>query len=158
VETPKIHLKAQLFASKQAWDKLIARPEWADVIRVQADYRLRSLSGKETMPDLELMKERYDEVGFDLVSSYLAELSEKEKEEIVYYFSVGTQNMNYRSLMMDAEATYLVTYFDALVGVLDFVGMTGLCKWPESREELDEILKPYGGFQRKFGRFIKTGV
>jgi hypothetical protein len=158
VETPKIHLKAQLFASKQAWDKLIARPEWADVIRLQADYRLRSLSGKETMPDLELMKERYDEAGLDLVSSYLAELSEKEKEEIVYYFSVGTQNMNYRSLMMDGEATYLVTYFDALVGVLDFVGMTGLCKWPESREELDEIIKPYGGFQRKFGRFIKTGV
>jgi len=157
-ETPKLHLKAQLCASRQAWDKMIARPEWAEAIRVVGKYRLRSLSGDEPMPDLDVMRREYGEVGLRIVNGHMGDLTAEERKGIVYYLSVGSQNMNYRSMMMDGEATYLVTYFDALIGILDFVNMTGLCRWPDSREELDEIIKPYGGFKRKFGRFIKTGV
>lgn len=158
LQTPKLHLKAQLFASREAWDEMIASPEWVYAIRLVAGYRLRSLSGEESFPDLSKTTGELAEAGQRIIADLYERLSYLERRKIVYYFTVGSQNMNYRSMLMDGESTYLISYFGALHGVLDFANLAGLCKWPENRDELDKILKPYSGMQRKIGRFARKGA
>ena len=157
-ETPKLHLKAQFFVSKEAWDKLIERPEWAGLYKLLARQFLESRSKPSELPDVVRHFTEVREVSDELLKSYFAQLTPEERDKIIYYLGVGSHNMNYRSFMMDGEAMFLVSYFDALPAMMDFIGMTGLCKWPETREELNELLPPYGGLKRKIGRFVKTGV
>ena len=156
--TPKLHLKAQFFASRQAWEKLISRPEWADVFRVMARQRLQDLSAPDSLSDLRADALELEKAGNILLQAYLDDLTPEEREKIVFYIAVGAHNMNYRSFMMDGEVLFLLSYFDALPAMLDFIGMTGLCKWPKTREELNELIPPYKGLKRKIGRFIRTGV
>jgi hypothetical protein len=158
LETPKIHLKSQLFATREAWDEMIASPEWEKAVRVVAKYRLFNLSVKDSLPDLEVMRREYAEAGGSIAADLHKRLSYLDRKKIAFYFTVGSHNMNYRSMLMDGESTYVISYFGALHGVLDFANVAGLCKWPESREELDKLLKPYSGLGRKMGRFAKTGV
>jgi len=156
-EAPKLHMKAQFFASREAWEKLISRAEWADAFRVMARHGIEDLTTQD-LPDLLKRADELEAVGDTLINGYIAQLTSEEKEKIVFYIAVGSHNMNYRSFMMDGEVMFLVSYFDALPGMLDFIGLTGLCKWPETREELNGLLPPYSGTKRKIGRFIKTGV
>jgi hypothetical protein len=155
---PKLHLKAQFFASREAWDKLIPRPEWADAFRVFARHRVESMTIEDDLPDLVAQASEQEAATQPLLENFLAELNEEERDRVVFYIGVGSHNMNYRSLMMDGEVMFLLSYFDALPAMLDFIGMTGLCQWPETQEELEALLPAYGGLKRKIGRIIKNGV
>jgi hypothetical protein len=156
--TPKLHMKAQLFVSKEAWDKCISRPEWADAYKLFAAYQSENQTDATDLSGLEARGQKFDKIRGELLNNFLPELTPEERERIVYYISVGSHNMNYRSLLMDGEVICLVTYYGAIAGIMDFVGLTGLCKWPETREQLNELLPPYGGTKRKMGRIAKTAV
>jgi hypothetical protein len=48
-----------------------------------------------------------------------------------------------------------VSGIESLVGVIDFVLLSGLCEWPESPEEVDTLLPPPGWLMRNLSEFIK---
>jgi len=156
-EKPKLHMKAQFCASREAWEKFISRPEWADAVRVITRHVLEDMATDE-LAALLARADELDEVGDRLVESYLTQVTSEEKEKIVFYIGIGSHNQNYRSFLMDGEVMFLVTYFEALSGMIDFISLTGLCKWPETREELNELLPPYSGLKRKIANFVKTGA
>jgi len=157
LETPKLHLKAHFFASGQAWDQLLRRPEWTELLTIMLKHSADQMRDQDAS-DLKKVPTQMEEVAERLVGNYLEELSPEERERIVYYLAVGSHNMDYRSMMMDGEVMFLTTYFDALNGLVDFIAMTGLCDWVETQEQLDALLPPYSGWQRTFGRWIKIGL
>jgi hypothetical protein len=158
-DSPKLHLKAQLFATREAWDGFIARPEWAEALAVIGmPYLKRKENIKGELHELHDVDVRVDEIGTRMIRNYLDTLTPEQRDKIAFYLTVGSHNMNYRSMMMDGEVQFLATYFDATYAILDFIGMTGLCDWPTTQEELDALLAPYGGMQRLIGRFIKIAL
>ena len=78
-----------------------------------------------------------------------------ERKELIYYFTVGSTNMDYRSMVMDGEVQILVAGWQALFGYLDFILLPGLCEWIETTEELDALLPPPSGMTRGMAGLMK---
>jgi hypothetical protein len=156
---PKIHLKANFFASDLAWRKLLARPELAGVLREHIAYLAsqgQDKSGK--VSDIRDNPVRLIAKWMILVENLLAELTPQEKEELIYYFAVGSTNMDYRSMVMDGEVMILVGGWQALFGVLDFILLPGLCDWVDTPEALDQLLTPPSGLTRWLAGLMKLSL
>ncbi len=71
------------------------------------------------------------------------------------YFTVGSTNMNYRSMVLDGEVEITVTGWDTLSGLVDFILIVGLTDWIEDLDELDALLPPPGGTTRRLANLIR---
>ena len=158
---PKIHLKANFLASGAGWQALLARPELASLIREYAAYQARQVSGRgggEARPDVRDVPERLSAAWLALIENLMADLDPARREELIYYFSVGSTNMDYRSMVMDGEVQVLVGGWQALSGFLDFLLLPGLCEWVETRDQLDALLPPPGALTRHLAGLMKLSL
>ena len=158
IARPKLHLKANAFASQVGWDKLTARPEWAGVLRGYIKYlALQSTpaAGADDIPDVQAIPAVLEDRVRVLIESFLSELTITEREKLVYFFTVGSANMDYRSMSLDGEVMTIIAGWSALNGMMDFLLLSGLSQWLESTEELDQLLPPPGGFTRSMADLIK---
>jgi len=162
-ERPKLHLKANFFASPLVWDKLMKRPEWGAVLAGYIDYlagQQASHGSKErgaTPGFRRLPKELVRQVAL-IVDAFYATVPDEERGTAISYLTVGSANMDYRSMTMNGEVMVTVSGIESLVGVIDFVLLSGLCEWPESPEEVDKLLPPPGWFMRNLSEFIKIAL
>ena len=85
----------------------------------------------------------------------MEDLTPREREELIYFVTVGSTNMDYRSMVMDGEVQVLVGGWQALYGLIDFILLPGLCEWVETTEELDALLPPPSGFTRGMAGLMK---
>ncbi len=148
---PKIHLKANFFASDKAWQKMLVRPELVGVVRGYIKYLAGQAAVHDTtgqVPDVRRVPEELAASWTRLVKGLLADLEPEEKEELIYYLTVGSTNMDYRSMVMDGEAMVVVGGWQGLHGFMDFLLLPGLCEWLETTEQLDEMLPPPSGMTR----------
>jgi len=148
IAVPKIHLKANFMASGTAWRKLIARPELVEMVRGHIEYlamQLAPVDATGKAPDVQDYPESLQRGWTILGENLQAELTPAERQEMVYFFSVGSTNMDYRSMVMDGEVMILVGGWQALYGLIDFMLISGLCEWVETVEQLDALLPPPSG-------------
>jgi len=158
IAQPKMHLKANFFASKIAWDKLIARPEWAGLLREYVAYLAKQAAPateSDAVPDVQAIPERLHARGSELIHNFVADLTPQEYEQLVYYFTVGSVNMDYRSMCFDGEVMVMMSGWQSLTGIMDFFLLAGLCEWLETTEELDVLLPAPGGMMRSMSSLIK---
>jgi len=162
-ESPKLHLKANFFASPLVWDKLLTRPEWGGVLAEYLDYLAgqQSTHGTGTRQDTPgyrpLPKELVRHVA-KLLDAFYASVPEEQHGGVISYLTLGSANMDYRSQTMNGEVMVTISGVQSLVGVIDFVLLSGLCEWPETPEEVDRLLPPPGWFMRGFSGFIKIAL
>jgi hypothetical protein len=159
--SPKMHLKANLFASATAWDRLTARPEWSAILRGYIGYLARqglSLAGEESGPDVTDLPSELRTQASEMVGNLLRDLSPEEREEVVLYLTVGSVNMDYRSMVMDGEAMITLAGWRSLVGMLDFMLLAGLCEWVETVDQLNTLLPPGSGSQRSIAGLMKLAL
>ena len=157
----KIHMKANFFASGVAWDELHARPELADVLREYIVYLARQTGGGsdgDKQPDVRDVPVRLQAAWFVLITNMVRDLTPEQLEKLVYYFTVGSTNMDYRSMVMDGEVMVLVGGMQSLFGFLDFILVPGLCEWIETTEDLDALLPPPSGFVRGLAGLMKLSL
>jgi hypothetical protein len=161
--SPKLHLKANFLASAVAWDKLNGLPEWGDVVRAYLEYLAKQRPtveelGDNTIPEAWRDPDRMTEAGQALMRAYVESMTPEEREQVVLYMSVGSVNMDYRSMVMDGEVMILLSHWESLGGVMDFVLLAGLCEWPQTLEELDALLPPPGGFTRSMAGLMRLAL
>ena len=77
-------------------------------------------------------------------------------EHAFAYLTVGSTNLNYRSMSLDGEVEITVTGWDTLTGLLDFLLIAGLTEWVDDLDHLDELLPPPSGMWRRLANFIKV--
>ncbi len=155
---PKIHLKANFFASGTAWKKLMVRPELAGILRAHVEYLAMQAAPADTAGKVPDVKDYPDELKtgwVELIHGLLDDLTPAEKDELIYYFTVGSTNMDYRSMVMDGEVMVLLGGWQGLYGFFDFLLLPGLCEWLETTEQLDELLPPPSGFNRGMAGLMK---
>ena len=158
---PKIHLKANFFASGTAWNKLMVRPELADILRFHIKYLTMQAAPADTFgtaPDVQDIPEDLKTGWIELIHGLLDDLTPAEKEELIYYFTVGSTNMDYRSMVMDGEVMVLLGGWQSLYGFMDFLLLPGLCEWLETTEELDALLPPPSGMTRALAGLMKLSL
>ena len=158
VRAPTIHIKAQFYASREAWAGLMARPEWADIIEAAITQRAIQIKNAKTYVDVRDLAEALGTIAVPMVKSYLEELTPDERKKAFMYLTVGSQNQDYRGMLMDGEVLYCVSGWGSMNGLLDFVLLMGLSEWPKTQEELDELIPPAKGRQTKIARWFKFGL
>lgn len=161
VAKPKIHLKANFFASWTAWEALVTSPELANLVRAQIEYLAHQAggdAGDSSARDVRDAPERLRSAWLRLIENMLTRLAPEQREGLIYYFTVGSTNMDYRSMVMDGEVQVNLAGWQSLFGFLDFFMLPGLCEWVETTEELDALLPPPSGITRYIAGLMKVSL
>jgi hypothetical protein len=162
LETPKLHLKANLFASPQVWDGLMADPGWGEVLKLYIQYLARQQRrghGVETQAhSIREVPEALARKVSEVVNGYYDSLSPEQQNAMISFFTIGSANMDYRSEVMNGEVMVTIGGASGLVGAMDFMLLAGLCEWPATPEQVDELLPPPGWFTRRLSSFIKVAL
>lgn len=160
LEIPKLHLKANLFASSQVWDGLMTDPGWGDVLKLYIQYlgRQHEEGGDTAEHSVQEVPEALARKVSDVVNSYYDSLTPEQRSAMISFFTIGSANMDYRSEVMNGEVMVTIGGASGLVGAMDFMLLAGLCEWPKTPEEVDRLLPPPGWFTRKLSAFIKVAL
>jgi hypothetical protein len=157
-ERPKLHLKANFFITDEAWQALIRPREWGPLMHEYVEYMARMTGPADQRPDVREMPQSTQAAVIDLVRAVERNLPADQRERVFAYLTVGSANMDYRSMVMDGEVMVTVSGWDALPGLLDFIMLVGLCEWIDTQEELDALLPPPGGMTRKIANLMKLAL
>jgi hypothetical protein len=153
--SPKLHLKANIFMAGSTWDRVWARPEWAPMLREYVVHWARQLQegGRAGSAVPEALVTAVQQ---------LSRALDRDRPELVArdltYFTVGSANMDLRSMVMDGEVMVTITGWSTLTGMLDFLLLDGLSEWVDTQEQLDALLPPVTGLKRTIAGFGKLAM
>ena len=157
---PMLHQKTQLVARPGAIQNLVRQPGWDEVllqtmqVQSQQTARFADQLGWVT-PEIDSAAVRSVDAR---MRGYEQSLSESERKAFSFYFSLGTQNMDPRGIMLDGEATLLVSGLQAAVGLTDLYYLMARSTWITEPRELDRYVPPGGWFTRWLARRIKYAL
>ena len=155
---PKLHVKNQLFMSNLAVESLAPLPEVLPVIEEYMAARAKQLAIRENYVDVKELRATIEKSGARLRSAWLKQLTPEERNEAVFYLTIGSHNQDYRGKIMDGEVLCVVAGTQATVAYLDFFTIMGLTTWVESIEELEELVPRQGGLWQRIGRHLKNAL
>lgn len=152
---PKLHLKANWFSSREAWDSLIGRPEMKDVLEAY----VRQLVGpaRDSL-DARTVADALNEASRRLVDSFRRVRPAEEMERVIYYLMVGSANQDYRSMFMDGEASVLLSGWSTVVGLMDFGLIVNLSVWVDDLDMLDALLPPPSPLRLRLARWVRSAL
>ena len=145
---PKLHLKANLFVTREGWDSLAMRPELLATVQAYIGQLLRPDT------DARAAAQALSDASRRLVDGFLA-ARPAARERAAYYLIVGSANQDYRSMYLDGEASVLLAGRAAVVALVDFALLASLSRWVEDVAALDALLPPPTGFQRLVARWLR---
>lgn len=152
---PKLHLKANFLASREAWT-LMSRPEWAamaqDFVRqrlTQVRVPVESIGMVKRVPPPTL------DVGRDVVSEWFSRLSADTRARVVFYTIMGSQNQNARSMVADGEVAIVVSSWPSIIPYLDLLTLIGQSRWLDDPAQLSALLPLQGGVWRRAAHWMK---
>jgi hypothetical protein len=71
---------------------------------------------------------------------------------------IGSANQDYRSMLMDGEASVLLSGWSGVVGLIDFGLIMNLSVWIDDLEMLDALIPPPSGLQRALARQVRPAL
>jgi len=160
ITPPKLHMKANYFATREAWDALLSRPEVAQPIRTffRELAEQNQALGAGGYRDSDIMAEELLPPTREILLGYEQSLPPDARARIATFFSVGSHNQNNRSMALDGEVALVVAGWSALFGLPDFLVIVGLSEWIDDLEELEALFPSYDGLQRRISRLIRIVV
>jgi hypothetical protein len=160
IEPPKLHLKANYFATREAWVQLLARPDVGQPIgtffRELAEQN-RAL-GQGEYRDFRIMEQALLPPTRELLQDYALGLTPEARARAATFFSIGSHNQNNRSMALDGEVAAVVAGWSALTGLPDFLVIVGLSEWIDDLDELEALFPSYTGIQRQVSHLIRMVV
>jgi len=165
---PHMHLKAQFFASEAAL-AVLSRGDWTGALRqyVRARSKGSTLeSGDGGRLDAALIRDAVPEwptVEASAGESDMASPSENapgvplgpDWEKVVVISTLGSQNQDRRSMLLDGEVLSATAGKDCLPAMIDFAFLVGAATWPENVGELDRYFPKTSSFLRRMSRFLR---
>jgi hypothetical protein len=156
---PKLHMKVNLLASREAWSGLMSQGEWAPVMAeyiqlrfAQAGRRSEALAGFTGLPEATI------DVGGHMIENWLETLTPEARDQVILYSVMGSHNQNYRSMVIDGEVALVTSQWPAVIPYIDLVSIVGQSRWIEDPEELAEFLPVYPEWKRRLGRWLKIAL
>jgi hypothetical protein len=137
---PFLHMKTQLFASREAFS-ILGQPELKPVISAYLTIRYRQSLGLPSpgiTPAL-LHEPQSEDQATDLQSVFvdrLASLPAPRNDQSVFVFTIGSHNQDRRGMLLDGEVLVAVSGCDAVIALPDLMFLLGTAFWPESVPEL----------------------
>jgi phosphatidylserine/phosphatidylglycerophosphate/cardiolipin synthase-like enzyme len=155
---PMLHQKTQLIARPGAIASLVRQPGWDETIaramqvQSQQTAKLADQLGWTT-PEVDSAATLVTDA---LIRGYERSLSEADRKAVSFYFSVGSQNQDPRGLMLDGEASVIVSGLHAAAGLVDLYYVMARSTWVRDKAELDRLVPAPGGITRMIARLIRN--
>ena len=90
-----------------------------------------------------------------LAEEYESVRSHAGERGVSFYFAVGSQNHDERGMILDGEATLVISGGPAALGLLDMYFLMARSTWLNDLDELDQHIPPPDGFFRWLARLIR---
>jgi hypothetical protein len=153
---PQLHQKSQLIARPGAIAALVRQPGWdvalANNIRRQAQQTAKFAEQLAyTTPDVDTTAVRNTDA---MLRGYEAGIPEAERKRVSFYFSLGTQNQDPRGIVSDAEATLIVSGFEASAGLVDLYFIMARSSWVTTETELERFVPRPSALMRRLARLL----
>ena len=153
---PQLHQKTQFFATRGAIDRLVSLPEWREVfLRVFAT-RIRQASAVRDTAGAEVAARAYMGAGLRMIEQYRALVPEPNQD--LLYLTLGSQNQDPRGMMLDGEATVVVSGVGAVVSLPDFYYMLARSTWITRLDQLRRFYPQVDNLRRRIGRIIRYAL
>ena len=150
----KLHLKANSFASREAW-QLMARPEWAELTWEFIQQRIAQVQTlSAAVVSFEAYPDAFLDVGGGTVQRWLDSLSPDARARVVFYTMMGSQNQNARSMVVDGEDAFVVSSWPSIIPYLDLISLVGQSRWLEDPEELKGLLPPQSRMRTRLAHWF----
>ncbi|MDH5283466.1 MAG: hypothetical protein OEW80_06240, partial [Gemmatimonadota bacterium] len=133
---PKLHLKSQLFASGDGFQRLLEDPAWFQVFVNYVAARAKEIARDPTLAAAGRMTPQL----LAPVDSALYRAPPEERARDVFYLLNGSHNQDDRSLILDGETLCLVAGPESLASLIDFMAIAARSTWVETIEELDQLI------------------
>ena len=155
-----LHQKTQLVARPGAIRTLVRQPGWDEALmRAMQVQSAQTAKFAEQLgwvtPDVDSAAVRAMDAR---LRGYEQSLSEADRRRFGFYFSVGMQNMDPRGIMLDGEATLLVSGLQAAAGLADLYYLMARTTWITEPRELDRYIPPPGWFTELITRAIRYAL
>ena len=121
-------------------------------------YIARQAGPIEGRPDARTAVAGFTQAVKGLVAAVNRNLDTATTAHVVAYLTVGSVNMDYRSMVMDGEAMTTMTGWQTLAGVVDFDILQGLTAWIDTQQQLDSLLPPPGGMTRSMANLLRLAL
>ena len=157
---PQLHHKTQLVARPGAIAAFVRQPGWENVLAsaMQTQSRQTARFAEQlgyVTPDVETEALRSADA---LLLGYQRGVPEAERKRVSFYYTLGTQNQDPRGMMLDGEATLLVSGIPAAAGLVDLYYQMARTTWISTPAELDQLLPPPSGWMRRLARLIRPSL
>ena len=152
----KLHLKANFFASREAWT-LMTLPNWGEMSSSFTDQRIAQVQSREALTQFRKPLDPLLDIGSGAVRDWHESLDPSVRERVVFYTIMGSHNQNYRSMVTDAEDALVVAKWPSVIPYLDTISLVGQCRWVESQAEIDALIPPVSRlkvFLAHWGRLV----
>jgi hypothetical protein len=160
VKPAKLHLKANFFATPEAWDGLLDGPAATDLLAAYFDgvaAQNQAISEGSYVP-VEELTEAVTPPAVAMTAAHLAELGPEAAERAAMYLAVGSHNQNSHSFVLAGEVAFVVSGWATLQGLPDFITLVGLSEWIEDLDQLEELFPRYTGLKRRIGRWFRIST
>lgn len=157
---PQLHHKTQLVARPGAIAAFVRQPGWENVLARAMETQSRQTSrlaeqlGYVT-PDIETDATRATDA---LLLGYQRSVPEAERKRVSFYYTLGTQNMDPRGMMLDGEATLVVSGIPAASGLVDLYYQMARTTWVTTPAQLEALLPPPSGWMRRIAKLIRASL
>jgi hypothetical protein len=159
-EIPLLHQKTQFLGRPGAIAALVRQPGWdrilAQAIRAQsrATGKLAAdVAGGQAQPDSAAAQ-----AADSLLQRYQRSSPAAERDRMSFYFALGSQNHDPRGLMLDGEASVIVSGFPASAGLVDLFYLMSRTTWVRSEADIDTLLPQPRGLLAKLAHFIRFAM
>jgi hypothetical protein len=153
---PKLHLKSQLYVSREFVDNVLPLPQWHDIALSSLRARARQLAASPTVLG-------FDSTSFSDRANSLNQLTPlgpalrartlAQRDSQVVYLTLGSQNQDDRSLLGNGEVLAVISGEAVLAGVMDYTYLVARATWLETQADLDRKLPPVSNFKRQLARW-----
>ena len=151
--TPKLHLKSNLFASREAW-QFLARPEWVDMTHEFVQQRLEQVQNRDSTLNLENRPSLLT-MGDGYVQRWLDKLSSADRDRVVFYAVMGSQNQNARSMVMDGEDALVISAWPSVIPYIDLMSLIGQSEWLDDPADLQKHLPPQSALRTRMSHWFR---
>ncbi|MBN1781092.1 hypothetical protein JW948_08220 [bacterium] len=158
VRKPKLHCKIQFFASGQTIDSVIPRPEWESIVRKYIIIRAKQAAHDTDQSDVKALRATLEQDAALLMRSWGQNLLPEQRDLALTYLTVGSQNEDYRGMIMDGETLFLTGHSWAMIAYLDFVSLIGQTTWVDDVESLEALLPSHTHFWQRLGWYFKMAL
>jgi hypothetical protein len=157
-DSPKLHMKANFFASREAWS-IMSRREWSDASWAYMSLRLPQVQTRSVaVGSFAEYPESLPDVGGGMILDWYGGLADDTRERVVFYTLMGSHNQNSRSMVIDAEIGFLIAHWPSIIPYIDLVTLVGQTRWIGTPAELDGLLPRDTGWKRRMANWVRLAL